>query len=135
MRVYRTKESTQNLCDYCYQHIAECTKGTVIEFGNGKGNDNITGCSEFVEKDSELNYPIKIGEIAPKEQEQGNMDEKFKDYTDEELAEELKKRRKIAQQIKQQEIKKLREDLQDIIERFYRITGKSLDGCPRYLEQ
>ena len=38
-----------NLCDTCILHIAECeTTISDIEFGNGKGNDNIYLCKKYM---------------------------------------------------------------------------------------
>ena len=46
MRVWRTKNSKENLCDHCFDSFPEC-KPQVIEFGDGIGNDNVTACTSF----------------------------------------------------------------------------------------
>ena len=40
------EKSKINLCDYCLQKIPVCTFAK-IEYGNGRGNDNITNCDGF----------------------------------------------------------------------------------------
>ena len=47
MRVYRSSDSKLHMCDHCGMSIPECPKATVIEFGDGVGNDNVVACSEF----------------------------------------------------------------------------------------
>lgn len=58
MRVVATKSTKDNLCDYCSLEIATCPKAKHIKFGNGKGNDNIIECSEFLVKQWHNNFPI-----------------------------------------------------------------------------
>ena len=48
MRVYRISDTEANLCDTCPLSMLECPKATVLEFGNGVGNDNIVACSEYL---------------------------------------------------------------------------------------
>lgn len=48
MRVVGTKSTKGNLCNSCQEHIAECPKANHIKFGDGKGNDNVIECSEFL---------------------------------------------------------------------------------------
>ncbi len=48
MKTARTKDTKDNLCDYCKLSIPECPKPKHIKFGNGIGNDNVTECSEFI---------------------------------------------------------------------------------------
>lgn len=50
MRVFKTKTSKQNLCDYCMYDQPECPSASHIEFGDGVGNDNVIECSEYVGK-------------------------------------------------------------------------------------
>jgi hypothetical protein len=58
MRVTGTESTKDNLCNYCQLHIAECPKANHIKFGDGKGNDNVIECSEFLVKHLRNNYPI-----------------------------------------------------------------------------
>lgn len=44
MRLLRTLDVKDNLCDSCSQSFAECDPDC-IEFGNGVGNDNVSACS------------------------------------------------------------------------------------------
>ncbi|MCK5013655.1 MAG: hypothetical protein KAS66_07535 [Candidatus Omnitrophica bacterium] len=46
MYVVEVTKSTINLCRNCNHEFAECN-GTPC-FGNGKGNDNVYDCDEFV---------------------------------------------------------------------------------------
>ena len=66
MRVIRTTDSKENLCDACPSRdiFPECMAH--VEFGDGYGNDNIIACSNCTCKYSFTIYP---GEIAPKEVE------------------------------------------------------------------
>ena len=61
MRVIRTTDTTENLCDTClkYPEFPVCCPND-IEFGNGLGNDNIVACSQCVSKYSETIYPAEI---------------------------------------------------------------------------
>lgn len=45
----KTKNSKEHLCDNCKLIYPEC-KGKNLEFGNGKGKDNIIGCFDFERK-------------------------------------------------------------------------------------
>ena len=56
--VIKTKESMNNLCDYCLLKIPTCPKAIHIKFGNGIGNDNVIECSEYVVRSFHNNYPI-----------------------------------------------------------------------------
>lgn len=64
MRVIRTTDTTENLCDSCSKRgaIPMCDE-TVIEWGNGLGNDNVIACDQCTSPYSKTIYP---GEIAPK---------------------------------------------------------------------
>ena len=44
MRVFKTEDSNQNMCDTCSLSIAEC-KPYIIDFGDGLGHDNVIKCS------------------------------------------------------------------------------------------
>lgn len=65
MRVIRTRNSKENLCDSCTKH---CDFPTCMsednEFGNGVGNDNIIACSECTPKQNIVSETIYIGEIS-----------------------------------------------------------------------
>ena len=65
MRIIRTSDSTENLCDSCPKRnsFPACLPDDV-EFGNGIGNDNIVACSECVSNYSSTIYPA---ELAKKE--------------------------------------------------------------------
>jgi len=69
MRIIRTSNVKENLCDKCLNKIPECNP-TVCEFGSGIGNDNIIGCSEY---NGKYNKDTIIGEIAPKKKECRNV--------------------------------------------------------------
>lgn len=60
MRVFKTTDSKLNMCGYCLHDIPTCPKATVIEFGNGKGNDNVVACSEYVGTSLTNNIPIEL---------------------------------------------------------------------------
>lgn len=61
MRVIRTSDSTENLCDSCpkIKSFPTCMSND-IEFGNGIGNDNIIACSECVSRYSSTIYPAEL---------------------------------------------------------------------------
>ena len=42
--------NTIHLCDTCIYCFADCPAKTV-EFGNGKGNDNVVHCDSYANKD------------------------------------------------------------------------------------
>lgn len=65
MRVIRTTDTTENLCDTCQRcnEIPLCMPDDV-EFGNGLGNDNIIACSNCLSKYAE---PASIHDAALKE--------------------------------------------------------------------
>ena len=44
-RMFRTEDSNLNLCDYCSNRkmVPECWPSD-LEFGSGRGNDNIVAC-------------------------------------------------------------------------------------------
>ena len=58
MRVTGTRSSKDNLCIYCANEFATCPKATHIKFGDGKGDDNVIECSEFVCRKYFNNFPI-----------------------------------------------------------------------------
>lgn len=58
MGIHRAKDSKAHLCDTCMLHPAECNTGIdKLEYGDGKGNDNITGCTAY--HDSFIKLPVK----------------------------------------------------------------------------
>lgn len=59
MKIIKTKNSKNNLCNYCQLKIPTCLKAKHIKFGNGIGNDNIIECSEFCVKSFHNNFPIE----------------------------------------------------------------------------
>jgi hypothetical protein len=58
MRVVGTKSSKDHLCKYCQLDFPTCPKANYIKFGDGKGNDNIIECSEFLTKSWNNTFPI-----------------------------------------------------------------------------
>jgi hypothetical protein len=46
MTYFRTENNLENLCDSCQWHVAECC-GVDLEYGDGEGLDNITGCDQY----------------------------------------------------------------------------------------
>ena len=62
MRIIYTKDTTINLCDTCLNIFPTCTQ-TILEFGNGPGNDNVIKCSEY---NGKMLEGFEIGPIAPK---------------------------------------------------------------------
>ena len=62
MRIYRTSDSTENLCDTCPKCIADCD-GKSLEFGDGIGNDNVIQCDAYTGRGTPN---MEIGPIAPK---------------------------------------------------------------------
>lgn len=64
MRVVATKNTKDNLCDWCQLCIPECPKANHIKFGNGKGNDNIIECSEFLFKGGDSSRIIGKPELG-----------------------------------------------------------------------
>ena len=48
MRVVGTKSTKDKLCDWCHLEQPTCPKANHIRFGDGKGNDNVIECSEFM---------------------------------------------------------------------------------------
>lgn len=65
MRVIRTTDSEENLCDTCTRRtdFPQCLPDDV-EFGNGLGNDNIIACSQCVSPYSNTIYPGEISKIV-----------------------------------------------------------------------
>lgn len=64
MRVIRTLDSTEHLCNTCpkKEDFPECLPDDV-EFGNGIGNDNIIACSNCISKYSDTIYPGEISKV------------------------------------------------------------------------
>jgi len=58
MRVIGTISNKDTLCNYCRHDFVTCPKAEYIEFGEGKGNDNVIGCSEYIPISIFNNYPI-----------------------------------------------------------------------------
>ena len=83
MRVIRTADTKENLCDTCFKRseIPICTS-VDVEFGNGIGNDNVIACSNCLSKYSETIYPAEICKIVRNEQnkEDLTMDRSSADY-------------------------------------------------------
>lgn len=48
MRVTKAGNSKINMCDYCLLEQPTCPRADRIKFGDGKGNDNVVECSEFI---------------------------------------------------------------------------------------
>ena len=48
----KARSSKDNLCDSCQFCIGDCDAED-IEFGDGKGNDNVIGCDSYREKGDE----------------------------------------------------------------------------------
>ena len=63
MRIWRTNDSTENLCDTCPMCIADCD-GESLEFGDGTGNDNVIQCDAYSGRGTPN---MEIGQIALKE--------------------------------------------------------------------
>lgn len=59
----KIKDTKINLCDNCKLEIPTCPKAEVIEFGDGKGNDNIISCSEYKPAGKSPNYAEYWSEI------------------------------------------------------------------------
>ena len=68
MRVIRTTDTNENLCDTCFKRseIPICISDDV-EFGDGMGNDNIIACSNCLSEYSETIYPAEISKIPRSE--------------------------------------------------------------------
>jgi hypothetical protein len=65
MRVIRTTDREENLCDNCpnRKKFPVCCPDDV-EFGEGVGNDNIIACSECTSKYTETIYPGEISKLS-----------------------------------------------------------------------
>ncbi len=65
MRVIRTRNSKENLCDNCskYCEFPTCMSDDV-EFGDGIGSDNIVACSECTIRHETISESIYVGEIS-----------------------------------------------------------------------
>lgn len=61
MRVIRTTDTKEHLCDTCLKRkeFPQCLPNDV-EFGDGIGNDNIIACSQCISNYSETIYPGEI---------------------------------------------------------------------------
>ena len=61
MRVIRTTDSKENLCDTCPKRVEfpKCMSDN-LEFGNGVGNDNIIACNNCVAPYSDTIYPSEL---------------------------------------------------------------------------
>ena len=61
MRIIRTSDSKENLCDTCPKRsdFPACLPENV-EYGNGVGNDNIIACSNCVAPYSNTIYPAEL---------------------------------------------------------------------------
>lgn len=56
MKLYRAIDSTAHLCDFCARSCeTPLCWGDNLEFGDGRGNDNIIACPNFT---GELNGKI-----------------------------------------------------------------------------
>ncbi len=64
MRVIRTTDKTENLCESCpnNKNFPTCMSED-IEFGNGVGHDNIIACSNCMSKYSYTIYPGEISKV------------------------------------------------------------------------
>ena len=64
MRVIRTTDAKENLCDTCPKRkgFPICCPNNV-EFGNGIGNDNIIACSQCVSSYSKTIYPAEMSKL------------------------------------------------------------------------
>jgi hypothetical protein len=64
MRIIRTSDSKEHLCNTCVKSkdFPQCLPDDV-EFGNGKGNDNIIACSQCVSPYSETIYPAELSKL------------------------------------------------------------------------
>ena len=64
MRVMRTSDSKENLCDTCLRskEIPLCFPDG-LEFGDGTGNDNIVACCNYLWNNNP-NTTVYVGEIA-----------------------------------------------------------------------
>ena len=67
MRIIRTTDLKENLCDTCFKksEMPICMPDDV-EFGNGIGDDNIIACSECVSPYSKTIYPAQISKVNNK---------------------------------------------------------------------
>jgi len=65
MIISKIKDSKKNLCNFCFFEQPTCKKADYLKFGDEKGNDNITECSEFVTDDQKylLEEDISINGI------------------------------------------------------------------------
>ena len=67
MRVIRTTDSKENLCDSCpNKNDFPICLSEDVEFGNGIGNDNIIACSQCTSKYSDTIYPAEISRKSNK---------------------------------------------------------------------
>ena len=64
MRVIRTRDSKESLCDSCtrYEEIPLC--GHDLELGDGAGNDNIIACSDCTIRQNNISKTIYVGGIS-----------------------------------------------------------------------
>ena len=64
MKVTKTNSTKDNLCDYCQYEQPTCPKANHINFGDGKGNDNIIECSKFGAQGEMNQYPIDYMQLS-----------------------------------------------------------------------
>ena len=62
MRIISIKDTKKNLCDTCPLCFATCRQ-TILEFGNGTGDDNVISCSSYCGK---ITDSMQVGGVAPK---------------------------------------------------------------------
>ena len=66
MKTYKTKLSTDNLCDSCDFEIIYCSCQKT-EFGDGIGNDNVIECDSLVLKHDLNEFPDNIEVVENQE--------------------------------------------------------------------
>lgn len=63
VRIKKATDTKVNMCDFCGYEFATCPKANHIKFGDGKGNDNVIECSEYIPKQFHNNYPIEASDV------------------------------------------------------------------------